>query len=207
MINLKQRTVAFRLILMSVIVMAGFGFLLGPGGSPALAQATPETITFSRESMVTRQPFQLTMRSTADGTIRYTTNGSMPIAGSTPYTSPLTINASTIIRAQVFKNDGTPVGPAYTKSYIMATYEQTIPVVSVVAEWADLNTLHDAARERGKDWERPINMEYFAPGGQVQFNVPAGIRIHGNFSRLFNPKKSYRIYFRKEYGGPGNLDQ
>jgi hypothetical protein len=49
-------------------------------------------------------------------------------------------------------------------------------------------------------------MEYFGPGGQLQFNVKAGIRIHGNFSRLFNPKKSYRIYFRKSYGGPGNLD-
>jgi hypothetical protein len=49
-------------------------------------------------------------------------------------------------------------------------------------------------------------MEYFAPGGQVQFNVPAGIRLHGNFSRLYNPKKSFRIYFSKSYGGPGNLE-
>ena len=31
-------------------------------------------------------------------------------------------------------------------------------------------------------------------------------RVFGNFSRLFNAKKSYRIYFSKSYGGPGNLE-
>jgi len=37
------------------------------------------------------------------------------------------------------------------------------------------------------------------------FNVKAGIRIHGGRSRAVSPKKSYRIYFRKSYGGPGRL--
>ena len=166
----------------------------------------PETIVFSHNSTVTHQPFQLTMNNLVGGTIRYTTNGALPFAGSIAYAGPITINEPTVIRAQLFNDDGTAVGYPYTRSYIMANYEQTIPVISLVSDWGHFDTLHATARQRGKEWERPTNMEYFAPGGQVQFNVNAGIRIHGSKSRFFSPKKSFRIYFRKEYGGPGNLE-
>lgn len=166
-----------------------------------------ETIRFSPNSMVTHEPLQVTLENLMPGSfIRLTTNGSLPTVNSTPYTSPLTINDSTVIQAQVFDEAGNPVGGVQTRSYIKATYEQTIPVISIVADWGHLDTLHASPKGRGPEWERPINMEYFAAGGEVQFNVKAGIRIHGNFSRLYNPKKSYRLYFRKEYGGPGRLD-
>jgi hypothetical protein len=141
-----------------------------------------------------------------NSTIRYTTNGALPDANSTLYTTPIRVDKSTIIRAQVFNQAGAAVGGIYTKSYLIANYEQTIPVVSLVSDWGTFNTLHAFPEERGQGWERPINIEYFAPGGAEQFNVNAGIRVHGNFSRMFSPKKSYRIYFRKEYGGPGRLE-
>lgn len=197
-----------KLILVAAVATLGFGVLLESGASPALAQggAPTETILFSQDSVVTGQPVQLRLTSRVGGTIRYTTNGSFPIATSTPYTAPITIDSPTVIRAQVFKADNTPVGYAYTKSYIVDNYNPTIPIISLVTDWNHFDTLHAAPRERGKDWERPVNIEYFAPGGLIQFNVPAGIRIHGNFSRIFNPKKSYRLYFRKSYGGPGNLE-
>jgi hypothetical protein len=175
--------------------------------SVAAKENTPgQTITFSQDSQAPTQPLQVNLTSqVAGGTIRYTTNGALPDVNSTSYTGPFTLDKPTVIRAQVFK-DGAAVGDVYTKSYLVINYDQTIPVISIVADWNDLNTLHAFPEERGTDWERPINMEYFAPGGQVQFNVKAGIRVHGNFSRLYSPKKSYRIYFRKSYGGPGNLE-
>jgi hypothetical protein len=174
---------------------------------PAPSQnLAPQTIQFSPEAMVTYQPFQLTLTSQQNGTIRYTTNGSWPTPESTPYTGPIAVNDTMVIQAQLFDAAGAPVGPAQTKSYIMATYDQTIPVMSVVTEWTYLDALHANPQQRGPEWERPINLEYFAPGGQAQFSVRAGIRIHGNFSRLFSPKKSYRLYFRPDYGGPDLLD-
>jgi hypothetical protein len=219
--QLNQKTVVLRLILLAVIAVMGL-YLVSPAGvRPALAQGgTPEredttpgqtaqvseTIAFSQDSMVTRQPFQLTMNSLAGGTIRYTANGSLPVAGSAAYTGAITINAPTVIRAQVFDDQGNPIGNPYTKSYIIAPYEQTIPVISIATDWSNLEALHANPQYKGREWERPINLEYFAPGGQTQFNINAGIRIHGQFSRLFSPKKSYRLYFRKEYGGPGKLD-
>ncbi len=185
--------------LFGVVVLSG----ITSSATPAFARenAQFETISFSRDSLVTGVPIQLALTNlVGQGTIKYTTNGSIPDANSTPYTGPLPINDTTVIRAQLFANDGTPVGNLYTKSYIFADYEQSIPVVSIVASWMDLNTLHTFPTERGIEWERPINLEYFEPDGQVAFNVPAGVRIHGNFSRIFSPKKSYRIYFRNDYG-------
>lgn len=204
--SLKLRK--FTLWLLALAVVLTSSAELWGGATPVLAQenGTGSTITFSQDSVVAKQPFQLNLTSkVAGGTIHYTTNGSLPDANSTPYTGSIGIDKSTVIRAQVFK-DGGPVGDVYTKSYLVVNYDQSIPVISIVADWNDLNTIIAAAKERGIEWERPMNMEYFAPGGAVQFNVKAGIRIHGNFSRLYAPKKSFRLYFRKSYGGPGNLE-
>lgn len=173
---------------------------------PAPASTGPQSINFSVDSLVTRQPFQLVLTGNSSGTIRYTTNGALPDANSTPYTGPIPISESTVIRAQLYNQIGMPAGEVYTKSYLVAPYDQSIPVMSIVADWTDLDTIHNYPRERGDEWEKPINLEYFAPGGQVQFNVKAGIRIHGGFSRMFSPKKSYRLYFRESYGGPDDLE-
>jgi hypothetical protein len=175
---------------------------------PSVPSQNPaqSSIQFSHEATVTQQPFQLTLSTPHNGTIYYTTNGSWPTPGSMPYTGPIAINQTTVIQAQVFDAAGNPVGEMQTNSYIIANYEQTIPVFSVVTDWSYLNALHANPQQRSREWERPINLEYFAPGGQRQFNVKAGIRIHGNFSRLFSPKKSYRLYFRQEYGGPEPID-
>ena len=200
--------ISLGLVLAAILATSGLGPLLEGGISPALAreEAQLESIVFSQGAVVSRQPLILTMRSQVGGTIHYTTNGSVPNITSTPYQGPIPINESTVIRAQVFQADGTPLGRMYTNSYIIANYDPTISVVSVSAEWPDLDSIQTYAKERGDEWERPINLEYFAPGGQVQFSVPAGIRIHGNFSRLYSAKKSFRIYFSKKYGGPGNLE-
>lgn len=230
--QLAPRKISLQSIVIAIIAAGGIGLFAQTLVSPALAQegtatesqtnieadspenegappqplTIPETIAFSRDSTVTRQPFQLTMNTLVAGTIRYTTNGALPDAASTPYTGAIAIAAPTVIRAQLFDDNGAMVGRPYTKSYIIANYDQTIPVISIVTDWANLNALHAYPEGRGIEWERPINMEYFAPGGESQFNINAGIRIHGHFSRLYSPKKSYRLYFRKIYDGPGKLD-
>jgi hypothetical protein len=212
----NRKTISLRLFFIAVIAVAGLGVFSQAGVSPALAQEgtptesqpalIPETIAFSQDSTVTPHPFQLTMNNLGGGVIRYTTNGSLPVDASTPYAGPIAINAPTVIRAQVFDDHGNPVGNVYTKSYIIANYDQTIPVISIVSDWTNLDALHANPEGKGRDWERPMTMDYFTPGGELQFSVNAGIRIHGHFSRLFSPKKSYRLYFRKIYGGPGRLN-
>lgn len=52
---------------------------------------------------------------------------------------------------------------------------------------------------RGSDWEREGNIEFFDKTKQLRFSQKIGIRIHGNSSRAY-PIKSLRIYSRSYKG-------
>jgi hypothetical protein len=53
-------------------------------------------------------------------------------------------------------------------------------------------------RMTGDEWERPVNLEFFDEEGKQGFNLSAGARIHGAFTRAY-PSKSLRLYFRNKY--------
>lgn len=83
----------------------------------------------------------------------------------------------------------------------------TIPSISLVT---DLGNLFNAQRgiyvNPGNDgiaWERPVSVELIDPvkGGASEFQIDAGLRIRGAYSRSSsNPKHSFRLLFRSEYG-------
>jgi hypothetical protein len=52
--------------------------------------------------------------------------------------------------------------------------------------------------QRGHEWERPVHMTYFEPGGRQGFSQNIGIRIHGGWTRRFT-QKSLRLYPRADY--------
>ncbi len=57
------------------------------------------------------------------------------------------------------------------------------------------------ARYHGKEWERPANVELINPDGSAGFNIDAGIRIRGGWSRHNGYlKHAFRLFFRSEYG-------
>lgn len=90
-----------------------------------------------------------------------------------------------------------------------------IPSVSLVT---DLENLFDPwigiyvnSDQHGRDWERPASVELIYPAGALGagfpegadegFQVNAGLRIRGGFSRTgSNPKHAFRLFFRNEYG-------
>lgn len=82
---------------------------------------------------------------------------------------------------------------------------KSIPTFSVVTP---LENLFDPARgiyanpgNDGRNWERPTSLELLNPDGMEGFQVDAGIRIRGGFSRTTgNPKHAFRLFFRREYG-------
>ena len=95
--------------------------------------------------------------------------------------------------------------PAQVKEALLA-----IPTLSVAT---DLKNLFNAdvgiyvnARSDGRAWERPMSLELLNPDGAKGFQANSGLRIRGGYSRSpNNPKHSFRVFFRSEYG-PGNLD-
>ncbi|MBI9018454.1 MAG: lamin tail domain-containing protein [Phycisphaerae bacterium] len=94
---------------------------------------------------------------------------------------------------------------------------KSLPTISLVT---DVNNLFDletgiyihAVEPAGNiygdvpaDWERPTSVELIFPDGQVGFQVDAGLRMQGSASRRpMNPKHSFRLLFKDEYG-PGRL--
>ena len=82
---------------------------------------------------------------------------------------------------------------------------KSLPSFSVVT---DLKHLFDPTTgiyanpgQDGRDWERPCSLELVFPDGSKGFQIDAGIRIRGGFSRSTgNPKHALRFFFRESYG-------
>ncbi|HSR87540.1 MAG TPA: lamin tail domain-containing protein, partial [Pontiella sp.] len=57
------------------------------------------------------------------------------------------------------------------------------------------------ATQHGLAWERPASAELINPDGSKGFQINAGLRIRGGYSRnSFFKKHAFRLFFRSEYG-------
>ena len=59
--------------------------------------------------------------------------------------------------------------------------------------------------QRGINWERPVHVEFFEPGGVFGFSLNMGARIHGGITRSW-PQKTLRLYARSSYQAPGMIE-
>lgn len=85
-----------------------------------------------------------------------------------------------------------------------------IPSLSLVTDLENLFSpstgIYVNAGNDGRAWERRTSMELLNPDGTPGFGLDAGLRIRGAFSRSgSNPKHSFRVIFRNEYGA-GKLE-
>jgi len=176
---------------------------------------------FSRARGFYSAAFNLTLTtSVADGVIRYTTDGSEPVATSTPYTASIPISAgtpfvTTVVRAKVFK-DGYMPSLTSTNTYFVgpnSTARYNLPIVSLATTSANLFDSeigiyvagnYNNYNQTGDAWERPVHVEFFEPGGPCGFHCDAGIRIHGGYTRNL-AQKSLRLYADHQ-GGPGSFN-
>ncbi len=82
-----------------------------------------------------------------------------------------------------------------------------IPSISLVTDLAHLfsaqSGIYVNPGNDGIAWERPVSVELIDPvrGGWSEFQIDAGLRIRGAYSRSSgNPKHSFRLFFRSDYG-------
>lgn len=102
------------------------------------------------------------------------------------------------LRSEIVTGDATRLRNGMTNA---------IPSLSIVT---DLDNLFSAQKgiyvNPGNDgiaWERPVSVELIDPvnGSGSEFQIDAGLRIRGAFSRSSsNPKHSFRLLFRSDYG-------
>jgi hypothetical protein len=84
---------------------------------------------------------------------------------------------------------------------------KTLPSFSIVMNLNDLfnatTGIYANPGQDGRDWERPASIELINPDGSKGFQIDAGLRIRGGFSRSTgNPKHAFRFFFREDYGEP-----
>ena len=147
-------------------------------------------------------------------TIYYTLDGSLPTERSLRYVAPLILDKTQVLRARAFKQGLIPSSIMTHTFFINEAVH--LPVLSLTTDPANMWDKQvgiytvglDPARpnfaQHGREWERPMTIEFFEEGGALGFALDAGIRIFGGTTREF-PKKSFILYFRETYG-PDRLD-
>lgn len=124
-----------------------------------------------------------------------------------------------VIRAAVFDENDSCISPVVTNSYFIRSLgcdTHGLPVLSIAADSLSLfdyetgifipGIHYDPADsthtgnycERGREWERLINMEFYERDNRG-INQLCGLRTHGGASRWYQ-QKGMRLYAREDYG-------
>ena len=132
--------------------------------------------------------------------VYYTLDGSEPTPNADLYDGPIRVTRPTVVRSAGFIG-GERSTQISSTSYFVRT-NIALPILSISMPPADYAAVHNNSSGRGRAWERAGHMEYFLPGGTREFATGFGLRLHGGAGRGgdFNTKKSYKVYFRGEYG-------
>lgn len=129
----------------------------------------------------------------------------------TNFNPPLqSVDKITVIRA-VAVSDGIE-SEVTSATYLVGDHfdqYRQLPILSIMVDEEDLwgyergiyvlGATNGNFFQRGREWERPIHIEFIDENGEVGFSQKAGIRIHGGTSRA-HLNKSFRVYARSDYG-------
>ena len=185
----------------------------GETNSNPTDQLRNDSLQFSHSAGFYNQPLQVQLSTKAkEVSIRYTTNGSEPIANSTLYTKPINISNTSVIRAASFYA-GIKTSETFTQSYFINS-SHTLPVFSITTDSLNLWDYNNGIYVKGpnaesdnpnfganfwQDWEKPVHVEYFDEQKVQHLNQGAGVKIFGAWSRA-NAQKSLALFARASYG-------
>lgn len=133
---------------------------------------------------------------------------------------PDSVQHCIVIRAAVFDENDSCVSKTFTHSYLIRDLENIdtqLPMLSLCADSLDLfdyetgifvpgvhwdsTASHNTGNyyQKGREWERMVNVEYHDYINNGGINQICGLRTHGNRARR-QPQKGLKIYAREEYG-------
>jgi hypothetical protein len=152
-----------------------------------------------------------------ESAVYYTIDGSVPTEDSKFTSGTIQLFETAVVRVRAFKSGALP-SKVVTGTYLINEASRDIDIVSVSTDpynlWDDEYGIHvvgtngieayDIVANYNQDWERPVSVELFTPEGNREFQVDAGVKISGQYSRK-NEHKSLAFYMRSEYGY-ANLD-
>ncbi|MFC2126442.1 CotH kinase family protein [Bacteroidota bacterium] len=151
--------------------------------------------------------------------IYYSLDGTQPNKEDSIYTSPITLDTTTALRARAYEIGKLP-SDIITHTYLIDE-DVHLPVVAIATDPMNLfddslgiyvigtngqpGYCSDIPHNTNMDWERPVNLEFYDIAGEAGINQRAGVKIYGGCSRTRYPQKSLALYARGEYG-KGSFD-
>ena len=116
------------------------------------------------------------------------------------------VNA-TVIRAAYFDKRGVLVGKIATATFFQVEKSDRfdLPVIVLTTDPANLNDsatgIFANSWGKGKDWERPCNIQYYDENGELVLSQDGGIRLFGGSSRGLSQRSLKLIARDSEYFG------
>ena len=185
---------------------AGGSFYYGLPTPGAPNQGGCRTIGVVPEAVGADGVFQdvesVTVELRGEGTIRITTDGSVPTEESPVYDGPITLTETTVLRAVSFVEGRLPSAPL-SLSYLI-NEGLSLPAVSLVGDPADFFGRHGFYDHFEEDWEKPACVMFYLDGESLRLDC--GVKLHGATSRFLQMKRSMKLQFRDRYAGPLNGD-
>ena len=138
--------------------------------------------------------------------LRYTTDGETPDEKSAEFPAEgLEVSATTALRIRAFRENEVP-SVTVSATYIVES-EQLTPIVCLTTDDKYLFNKKTGALVRGtgdtpnyeKEWEYPVNIEYYNADGVCEINQMGTFTASGHSARQ-NAQKSIALYARKAYG-------
>ena len=102
--------------------------------------------------------------------------------------------------------------PAVTGAYTREQLANSLLAIHSVSIVTDMDNLfhpdtgiYTHPEQRDLAGERPCSVEWIQPDGRPGIGVNCGLRIQGNWARMFAKKRPFRLLFKSAYG-PSTLD-
>jgi len=162
------------------------------------AQTAPPS--FSHKGGIMSGAVSVSISAPAGATVYYTLNGDTPTTKSKVYSGPISVSATTLLRAAAYVK-GEVISPVVTASYLFGV-SSTVPVVSLITDDKYLNDYDMGLFKRGDkekanymyDWEYPVHVQYIE-NGELKINQLSSFRIAGETSRK-RAQKGMAIFAR-----------
>ena len=154
--------------------------------------------------------------SSPTGLVRYTLDGKDPDQTSALYLTPITIDSTMVVRARTYSTDPLQLPSEIITNTYFINENIELPVVSLTSDPYNLFDYNYGIYVMGPNadtvnvpfqganfwqgWERPANIEYFDPNGNLGFETPSSIAIQGNYSKAW-PQRGFAVKTKENYKG------
>lgn len=162
-------------------------------------------------------PQTISMSSTSPtAVIHYTLDGSFVRESSPVYSTPLTIDTTSVISAKCFSSSTKLPSHIIKNTYFLDQPDYSLPVISISADPGSFFDTDTGIYVFGppdystdypyyganfwEPWERLAHISYFDAEGVQQFAKRMDIEIHGGWSRAMD-QRSFRLDFKSELDG------